>query len=201
MIHRRKQLAAVWVLAACTSVYCQSPMGGPLNLNRRDMAAARLPADSGATSAIGGPRRITLEQAQQQAAAANDTMAHLAQLQVEAARQHRLGAESDYFPKISSTLANFHFNKFMGEQFTVVRPMQGGTTTEQIPLVGKDQTLIAVTAAQPVTVGIELGRARLSGGGLPASPFRLRGGFTIPPWPRFPRPPYNAGLPDFPGPV
>lgn len=151
MIHRRKQLAAVWVLAACTSVYCQSPMGGPLNLNRRDMAAARLPADSGATSAIGGPRRITLEQAQQQAAAANDTMAHLAQLQVEAARQHRLGAESDYFPKISSTLANFHFNKFMGEQFTVVRPMQGGTTTEQIPLVGKDQTLIAVTAAQPVT--------------------------------------------------
>ena len=42
---------------------------------------------------------------------------------------------------------------------------------------------------------------RLAGGGLPASPFRLRGGFTIPPWPRFPRPPYNAGLPDFPGPV
>src|SRR5260370_42179053 len=45
-------------------------------------------------------------------------------------------------------------------------------------------------------------RARqLTGGGLPASPFRLRGGFTIPPWPRFPRPPYNAGRPDFPGPV
>jgi hypothetical protein len=42
---------------------------------------------------------------------------------------------------------------------------------------------------------------RITGGGLPASPFRLRGGFTIPPWPRFPRPPYNAGRPDFPGPV
>jgi arylsulfatase A-like enzyme len=37
------------------------------------------------------------EQALQQAAAAGDPMAHLAQLQVEAARQNRLGAESDYF--------------------------------------------------------------------------------------------------------
>ena len=42
---------------------------------------------------------------------------------------------------------------------------------------------------------------RLSGGGFPAPPFRLRGGFTIPPWPRFPRPPYNPGRPVFPGPV
>jgi hypothetical protein len=42
---------------------------------------------------------------------------------------------------------------------------------------------------------------RLSGGGLPASPFRLRGGFTIPPSSRFPRPPYNPGQPVFPGPV
>jgi hypothetical protein len=29
-------------------------------------------------------------------------------------------------------------------------------------------------------------------------PFGLRGGFTIPPGLRFPRPPYNAGRPDFP---
>src|SRR5262249_3124055 len=28
-----------------------------------------------------------------------------------------------------------------------------------------------------------------------------RGGFTIPPGPRFPKPPYHAGRPDFPGPV
>ena len=42
---------------------------------------------------------------------------------------------------------------------------------------------------------------RLSGGGLPAPPFRLRGGFTIPPVSRFPRPPYNPGQPVFPGPV
>jgi hypothetical protein len=78
-------------------------------------------------------------------------MAHLAQLQVEAARQHRLGAESDYFPKLSSTLTNFHFNKFMGQEITIERPIAGGTVTAGLPLAGKDQTLVAVTAAQPIT--------------------------------------------------
>ena len=42
---------------------------------------------------------------------------------------------------------------------------------------------------------------RCEGEGLPVSPFRLRDGFTISPTPRFPRPPYNAGRRDFPGPV
>jgi outer membrane protein TolC len=118
---------------------------------RTTPAAAGLPATRPeSTITSGNPRRITLEEAQEQAAAANP-MAHLAQLQVEAAKQHRLGAESDYFPKISSTLTNFHFNKFMGEEFAVERPVRGGTITAQIPLAGKDQTLIAVTAAQPIT--------------------------------------------------
>lgn len=94
--------------------------------------------------------RITLEQAAQQSAA-EGPMVQLAKLQVEAARQHRLGTESDYFPKISSTLTNFHFNKFMGEALTFQRPIAGGTATASLPLAGKDQTLIAVTAAQPVT--------------------------------------------------
>ena len=39
---------------------------------------------------------------------------------------------------------------------------------------------------------------RAVGGGLPVSLFRLRGGISFPPWPRFRRPPYNAGLTDFP---
>jgi hypothetical protein len=125
----------------------------PNNSDRHNMAASvGLPAaNPDSTIASGTPRRVTLEEAQQQAAAASNPMAHLAQLQVEAARQHRLGTESDYFPKISSTLTNVHFNKFMGEEFTVQRPIHGGTVTGQIPLAGKDQTLIAVTAAQPIT--------------------------------------------------
>jgi outer membrane protein TolC len=125
---------------------------------QHDLAtAAGLPAaGSDAKTAPGNPRRITLLQAQQQAAAASNPMAHLAQLQVEAARQHRLGAESDYFPKLSSTLTNFHFNKFMGQEITVQRPLAGGTITAGLPLAGKDQTLIALTAAQPITPLLKL---------------------------------------------
>jgi hypothetical protein len=39
----------------------------------------------------------------------------------------------------------------MGEELTVTRPIMGGTATAALPLAGKDQTLIAVTATQPVT--------------------------------------------------
>jgi outer membrane protein TolC len=144
MTHLRKQLAAVWVFAAWSSVYCQSPKDGSFNLNPHTRVASSEPG-------FDGPRRITLEQAQQQATAAANPMAHLAELQVEAAKQHRLGAESDYFPKISATLTNFHFNKFMGQEITIERPIAGGTVTAGLPLAGKDQTLIAVTAAQPIT--------------------------------------------------
>jgi outer membrane protein TolC len=124
----------------------------------RDLAAVtRIPVRiSGSTSASGIRRRITLQEAQQQAAAANNPIAHLAQLQVEAAKQHRLGAESDYYPKLSSTLTNFHFNKFMGQEISVQRPIAGGTITAGLPLAGKDQTLVAVTAAQPITPLLKL---------------------------------------------
>jgi outer membrane protein TolC len=103
----------------------------------------------------GGHRRITLEEAQQQAAQAASPMARLGELSVEAARQHRLGAEADYFPHLSSSLANVHFNKFMGQQVPIVHA--GGTiTTAAVPLVGKDQTVIAVTAAQPITTLLKI---------------------------------------------
>jgi len=96
-------------------------------------------------------RRITLEEVKQQSAGPTNPRVRLGQLQVEAAKQHRLAAESDYFPKLGSTLANFHFNKFMGQLINVQRPIVGGTATLTLPLVGKDQTLVAATATQPVT--------------------------------------------------
>jgi hypothetical protein len=58
MIYRGKRLAVVSMLAACTSLYGQSPISGPLNLNQRNVAAGRLSADLGATFASGA-RRIT----------------------------------------------------------------------------------------------------------------------------------------------
>jgi outer membrane protein TolC len=116
---------------------------------RRDSAATS--SGSRNDEAQPGPRRITLEEAEQQAASSADPMMKLGQLQIEAAKQHRLGAESDYFPKIGSTLTNFHFNKFMGQLITVQRPIVGGTSILSLPLAGKDQTLVAATAAQPLT--------------------------------------------------
>src|SRR5271170_8476568 len=100
-----------------------------------------------------GARLITLEEAQEKAAAptANNPMVRLGQLQVEVARQTRLGTLSTFFPQIGSTFENLHFNKFMGQRLEITRPIAGSTATVGLPLVGKDQTLVAVTGTQPIT--------------------------------------------------
>ena len=69
--------------------------------DQHDVAAVAGPAavSSDGTVAHGKPLRITLLQAQQQAAAASNPMAHLAQLQVEAARQHRLAQSRTTFQR------------------------------------------------------------------------------------------------------
>ncbi len=46
-------------------------------------------------------------------------------------------------------------------------------------------------------VGIELGRAGVQVEGYHPRPFGMRGGCTVQPWPRFPRPPDNPGRPNF----
>lgn len=97
-----------------------------------------------------GPRRITLDEAQQQAAAANNPMLRLAALGVEAAKQHRLGVESDFFPKLNSSFANLHFNKFLGLLIEIHRPFLG-TATIALPLFNQDETMVAAMATQPIT--------------------------------------------------
>jgi outer membrane protein TolC len=116
-------------------------------------SAPALPAAHSETVIVRpGARLITLQEAQQKAApAADNPMVRLGQLQVEVARQTRLGTLSTFFPQIGSTFENLHFNKFMGQRLEVVRPIQGGTATVGVPLVGKDQTLVAVTGTQPIT--------------------------------------------------
>ncbi len=100
-------------------------------------------------TAVGARRVVTLEEAQQ-AAAAQNPMERLAQLQVEAAKQNRQVFEASYFPQISGTFANLHFNKFMGEEIQLRRPVLG-TAAVGLPLLGKDQTLAAFTLMQPLT--------------------------------------------------
>ena len=98
-----------------------------------------------------GATHITLEEAQQKAASGNNPMVRLGELQVEVARQTRLGTRSSFFPQIGSMFFNMHFNKFMGQQLQVTRPLLGTTSTLAFPLVGKDQTLTAVNVTQPIT--------------------------------------------------
>lgn len=97
-----------------------------------------------------GARLITLQEAQEKAAPANSAMVRLGQLQVEVARQTRLGTASSFFPQIGSSFENMHFNKFMGQLIPITGPL-GNTRALGVPLLGKNQTFVAVTATQPIT--------------------------------------------------
>jgi outer membrane protein TolC len=113
-------------------------------------------AQSDITLTSTGARLITLQQAQDKAApASGNPMVRLGELSVEVARQTRLGTESMFFPQIGSTFENMHFNKFMGQLLQVTGPL-GNTHTFGLPLAGKDQTLFALTATQPVTPLLQL---------------------------------------------
>ncbi len=97
-----------------------------------------------------GARLITLQEAQEKAAPANNPMVRLGQLSVEVARQTRLGTLSTFFPQIGSMFENMHFNKFMGQRISVTGPL-GNTRSAALPLLGEDETLVAVTVTQPIT--------------------------------------------------
>jgi len=100
-----------------------------------------------------GVQRITLEQVKQQALAnpAAGPLARLGQLSIAAAKQHRLGAQADYFPKISTTVANLHYSEFLGQVLSVQRPLAGSMVQVPVPLLAQNQTVAAFTFVQPIT--------------------------------------------------
>ena len=100
-----------------------------------------------------GVRRITLEQVKQQQAAdpLASPFARLGQLSIEAAKQHRLGVEADYFPKFGATFANLHYTDFLGQVLTIRRPLMGTVAQIPVPLFSQNQTLAALTFVQPIT--------------------------------------------------
>jgi outer membrane protein TolC len=108
----------------------------------------------------GGARVITLREAQQRAGVADPSpLARLGRLQVEVARQNRLATASSFFPQIGSDFANLHFNKFMGQLLQVRHPLLGTSSIIGLPLLGQNQTLVAVTATQPITPLFQLQQA------------------------------------------
>ena len=123
----------------------------PLVINIGD-AVGRSASAQNAGAAPVDVRRITLQQAQQLAAAASNPLVRLGELQVEAARQHRLGVKSLYFPNISTQFFNLHFNDPLGEVLTVRRPLIFGEPVGvPVNVFQQDQTVVNVLAVQPIT--------------------------------------------------
>jgi outer membrane protein len=112
----------------------------------------------GGPLAAQGSRRITLEEVKRAAdpPAAANPLARLGQLQIEAAKQHRLGVQADYFPKFGAVFANLHYTEYLGQFLTIRRPLvsnilgvQGGAVA--VPIFGQNQTSAALTFTQPIT--------------------------------------------------
>ena len=104
-------------------------------------------AAKGSLAGPGSVRQITLDEAKSLAAQkrGDNPMVKLAKLAADVAEYKRKQAQADYFPKIGSTFANMHFNKFMGQELQLARRTVG------VPLMNKDFTLFATTVTQPVT--------------------------------------------------
>lgn len=108
----------------------------------------------------GQRERITLEQVKQQSAnRVASSMAHLSQLSVEAAKQHRLGVQSDYFPKFSATFLNLHTTDFLGQILQVRRPLMGTVTQIPVQVINQNTTIAALTLVQPITPLFEVRQA------------------------------------------
>jgi outer membrane protein len=117
-----------------------------LSENSNGPAFVQNPSDAPA-----GLRRITLDQAKQLATVASDPLVRLGQFQVEAAKQHRLGVQSLYFPNVSSQFEDLNFNKNPGELLTVRRPFVGTTIGVPVSIVAQNQTWLNFSVIQPLT--------------------------------------------------
>ena len=108
----------------------------------------------------GRPQRITLQQVQQQSAnRAASSLAYVSHLSVEAAKQHRLGVEADYFPKFGATFVNLHTTDFLGQIVKIRHPLSGDLTTVPVQIVNQNQTIAALTMVQPITPLLEVRQA------------------------------------------
>jgi outer membrane protein len=98
-------------------------------------------------------RRVTLEQVKQQRFVdpVNSPLARLGQLSIEAARQHRLGVQANYFPKFGAMFANLHYTDFLGQVLSIRRPITGSLTQVPVPLFSQNQTIAVMTFTQPIT--------------------------------------------------
>ena len=103
-----------------------------------------------AANAPGGVLRITLDEAEGRAVAESSPLVHLGELQVEAAKQHRLGVQALYFPSLGSQFDNLHFNKNPGKVLAFTGPL-GNQRQIAANILNKNETVVNLSAVQPVT--------------------------------------------------
>jgi outer membrane protein TolC len=128
-----QSFASPFALAAL--LLCCSGVSAQDSLPNHKIAVEPSPAN--------GVVRITLPEAQSRA---RETPAvRAANLIADAAKYRRQAAAADYFPKVGATFANLHFNKLMGDTIPVAN------RSIEVPLLNKDQSILAFTVTQPVT--------------------------------------------------
>jgi len=171
--HRLFWIAAV-VAMTLRIALAQDPHSSSLQNTLMVPAGEFTASTAGAWETPVGPsrvRQITLEQVKQQQSAnrAASPLLRLGQFSIEAAKQHRLGVQADYFPKFGATFANLHFTDFLGKivrvrprsepppisgQSNIQPPILGLCRTcvaVAVPLFSQNQTIANITFAQPIT--------------------------------------------------
>jgi outer membrane protein len=96
-------------------------------------------------------RLITLTDAQQRAQVVALPLVRVGELQVEAARQHRLGVKSLYFPNIGVQADYLHLTENPGEILTIQRPLTGTLLSLPVQAVFQDNYAVNVVVTQPIT--------------------------------------------------
>jgi outer membrane protein TolC len=137
-------LAAAVVILLTTAAAAQEAPAAP---HASAPAALKIPQNLLPDDA----RLITLDDAQRQAQVVAAPLQRLGELQVEAARQHRLAVKSMYFPSISAQADYLHLTENPGEIFTVQRPLTGGLFQLPVQAVFQDQNAVNVVLTQPIT--------------------------------------------------
>ena len=134
-------------VAALQSVPYQfdSSFGADSIKNVNSFHRGTTPATAAMTPGPDGVVTLTLDEAQQQAAVASNPLVRLGELQVEAAKQHRKGVEAQYFPNMSTSFFDLHYNKHPGQV------LSAGPPQVAVNIITKDSNSLNLMAVQPVT--------------------------------------------------
>ena len=118
-----------------------------VDVSNREVALATMARRPGPDGVL----RLTLNEAQQAAAReANNPMVRLGELGIEAAKQHRLGVQAQYFPAMSTSFFDLHYNKQPGEVLTTEGP-SGAVHQVSVNIINKDSNSLNLIAVQPIT--------------------------------------------------